>query len=81
MPPWAACSTCRPPRRRTLLDTLRAVLDAGGSPSRAASTLYCHRNTVMYRLARLEALTGRRLTEARDRLPLELALAATPDDG
>jgi hypothetical protein len=64
---------------RTLLTTLRAVLDADGSPTRAASVLYCHRNTVMYRLARLESLTGRRVTDARDRLLLELALVA-PDD-
>jgi PucR-like helix-turn-helix protein/diguanylate cyclase with GGDEF domain len=66
--------------RRTLIDTLRAVLDAGGSPSRAASTLYCHRNTVMYRLARLEALTGRRLSDARDRLLLGLALTAPTEE-
>ena len=65
--------------RRTLLTTLRAVLDADGSPTRAASVLYRHRNTVMYRLARLESLTGRRVTDARDRLLLELALVA-PDD-
>ncbi len=66
--------------RRTLIDTLRAVLDAGGSPSRAASALYCHRNTVMYRLARLEALTGRRLSDARDRLLLGLALTRPAGD-
>ncbi|GAA4790123.1 helix-turn-helix domain-containing protein [Actinomycetospora chlora] len=66
--------------RATLLDTLRAVLDADGSPSRAAGVLYCHRNTVMYRLARLETLTGRRLTDARDRLLLGLALAAPGDE-
>lgn len=56
------------PERGTLLATLRAVLDADGSPSHAATGLYCHRNTVMYRLARLEALTGRRLADPRDRL-------------
>lgn len=68
------------PERATLLATVRAVLDADGSPSRAAGVLYCHRNTVMYRLSRLEALTGRRLTDARDRLLLALALAAADDD-
>jgi DNA-binding PucR family transcriptional regulator len=66
--------------RRSLIDTLRAVLDAGGSPSRAASALYCHRNTVMYRLARLEALTGRSLSDARDRLLLGLALTLPPGE-
>jgi hypothetical protein len=67
--------------RGTLLATLRAVLDADGSPSHAATALYCHRNTVMYRLARLETLTGRRLADARDRLLLGLALAAADDEG
>ncbi|MFC5138010.1 PucR family transcriptional regulator [Actinomycetospora rhizophila] len=67
--------------RGTLLATLRAVLDADGSPSHAATALYCHRNTVMYRLARLETLTGRRLADARDRLLLGLALVAAEDDG
>ncbi|HSK60035.1 MAG TPA: helix-turn-helix domain-containing protein, partial [Actinomycetospora sp.] len=67
--------------RDTLLATLRAVLDADGSPSRAASALYCHRNTVMYRLTRVETLTGRRLADARDRLLLGLALAAPEPDG
>jgi DNA-binding PucR family transcriptional regulator len=56
------------------------VLDADGSPSRAAGALYCHRNTVMYRLARLEALTGRRLSDARDRLLLGLALTLPTGD-
>ncbi|MEJ2865250.1 PucR family transcriptional regulator [Actinomycetospora flava] len=69
------------PERATLLATLRAVLDADGSPSHAAGALYCHRNTVMYRLSRLEALTGRRLADARDRLLLGLALVAADDDG
>lgn len=67
--------------RGTLLATLRAVLDADGSPSHAATALYCHRNTVTYRLARLESLTGRRLADARDRLLLGLALVAADDDG
>ncbi|NMO89498.1 CdaR family transcriptional regulator [Actinomycetospora sp. TBRC 11914] len=68
------------PERDTLLATLRAVLDADGSPSRAAGVLFCHRNTVMYRLSRLESLTGRRLADARDRLLLALALVAPADD-
>jgi PucR C-terminal helix-turn-helix domain/GGDEF-like domain len=60
--------------RRTLLDTLRAVLEADGSPTRAAQALFCHRNTVMYRMARIEKLTGRRLGDHRDRLLLSLGL-------
>jgi hypothetical protein len=60
--------------RRTLLDTLRAVLAADGSPTRAAQALFCHRNTVMYRMARIEKITGRRLADHRDRLLLSLGL-------
>ncbi|TCK27489.1 PucR family transcriptional regulator [Pseudonocardia endophytica] len=62
--------------RDVLLDTLAATLDADGSPSRAASVLYCHRNTVMYRLARIETLTGRRIADHRDRLLMGLGLLA-----
>lgn len=64
--------------RRTLLDTLRAVLEADGSPTRAAQALFCHRNTVMYRMARIEKLTGRRLGDHRDRLLLSLGLLGDP---
>lgn len=63
--------------RDVLLTTLAATLEAGGSPSRAASALYCHRNTVMYRLARIETLSGRRLADHRDRLLLGLGLLAS----
>ncbi|WP_243418391.1 PucR family transcriptional regulator [Actinomycetospora cinnamomea] len=62
--------------RRTLLRTLEVVLAQGGSPTHAAASLYCHRNTVMYRLSRIEALTARRLAEPRDRLLLSLAVLA-----
>jgi PucR C-terminal helix-turn-helix domain/GGDEF-like domain len=64
------------PQRQALLATLRALLDHNGSPTHAAQALYCHRNTVIYRLRQLEELTGRRLSLARDRLVLGLALMA-----
>lgn len=59
-----------------LLATLRALLAHHGSPTHAASALYCHRNTVIYRMRQLTELTGRDLTDARDRLMLGLALLA-----
>ena len=65
-----------PAQRKALLSTLRALLDHNGSPTHAASVLYCHRNTVIYRLRQLEELTGKRLADARDRLVLGLALLA-----
>jgi hypothetical protein len=60
--------------RAVLLDTLAAFLAADGSPTRAADGLYCHRNTVMHRLRRIEALTGHEVTDSRARLLWQLAL-------
>jgi hypothetical protein len=60
--------------REVLLDTLEAFLESDGSPTRAASALYCHRNTVMHRLRRIETVTGRKLTDPRSRLLWQLAL-------
>ncbi|HVT71075.1 MAG TPA: helix-turn-helix domain-containing protein [Trebonia sp.] len=57
-----------------LLSTLRAWLAAGCSTAAAADALVVHRNTVMYRLARIEQLTGRSLRDAGVRLELQLAL-------
>lgn len=65
-----------PADRQTLLDTLAALLAAGGSPTHAATALFCHRNTVIYRMRRIEAATGRRLTDTRDRLLLTLGMMA-----
>ncbi|MGH3355238.1 MAG: PucR family transcriptional regulator [Nocardioidaceae bacterium] len=66
-----------PQQSALLLDTLAALLAHDGSPTHAATQLYCHRNTVIYRLHRIEALTGRRLTDYRDKLLLSLGLLAT----
>ena len=63
-----------PGDRATLLDTLNAYLDHAGSARRAAEVLYCHPNTVRYRLRRLQALTGRSLSDPQG--TAELATAA-----
>lgn len=49
--------------RTMLLDTLDAYLDHAGSAERAAEVLYCHANTVRYRLRRVQELTGRSLAD------------------
>lgn len=59
-----------------LVDTLRAFLDADGSVAAVAEGLILHRNTVRYRLAQIERLTGRSLASTADRVQLWLALAA-----
>ena len=63
--------------REVLLDTLSAFLASDGSPTRAADELYCHRNTVMHRLRRIESVTGRKVTDSRSRLLWQLALLGT----
>jgi hypothetical protein len=60
--------------REVLLDTLSAFLASDGSPTRAADELYCHRNTVMHRLRRIEEVTGRKVGDPRARLQWQLAL-------
>ncbi len=62
--------------RKTLLDTLEALLICNGSATHAAERLHCHRNTVLYRLQRIEAITGRKLAKPRDRLVLTLGILA-----
>jgi hypothetical protein len=66
--------------RSVLLDTLAAFLASDGSPTRAADELYCHRNTVMHRLRRIETVTGRKVTDPRARLLWQLALLGTECD-
>jgi DNA-binding PucR family transcriptional regulator len=39
-----------------------------------ARELYCHRHTLRYRIRRVEELTGRDLSRARDRIEFWLAL-------
>ena len=58
----------------TLVDTLAALIHHDGSPTHAAQELYCHRNTVIYRMKQIEQLTGRSLTDPRDKLLLSLGL-------
>lgn len=63
----------RPAVVRERLATLRAVLETSG-PAEAAARLGVHRNTVAYRLRRIEALTGWNLADRELRLPLVLAV-------
>lgn len=62
--------------RDVLLTTLETWLDCDGSAARAADRLFCHRNTVLNRLRKIEQLTGRTLTRPGDLVELSLALSA-----
>jgi hypothetical protein len=59
--------------REILLETFRTWLDNGASVSAVAKLLFCHPNTVRYRLRRIERLTGRSLSRPRDAAELSLA--------
>lgn len=61
--------------RMTLLSTVQAWFDAGGSVAVAAGRLYVHPNTVRNRLRRVETLTGRALANPREAAEIYLALA------
>jgi PucR family transcriptional regulator, purine catabolism regulatory protein len=61
-------------RGGVLQQTLGAYLATNGSPTDAAERLHLHRNTVLYRLGRLEDLLGVDLRNAEVRLQLHLAL-------
>ncbi len=69
----------RPDVRRERLATLRAVLEQPGM-AEAAAALGVHRNTVAYRVRRIEEATGWRLADPELRLPLALALRLVQDD-
>jgi purine catabolism regulator len=61
-------------RGGVLRQTLAAYLATNGSPTDAADRLHLHRNTVLYRLGRIEDLLGVDLRDAEVRLTLHLAL-------
>ena len=57
-----------------LIRSLEAFIEQNGQWERAARKLYCHRHTLRYRIRRVEELTGRDLSSARDRIEIWLAL-------
>lgn len=64
----------QPPRqKKEMLDTLRAYLDSGQNVAKTAEAMHLHRNTVRYRLDRIEALLTVDMADPDDRLLLELS--------
>jgi PucR family transcriptional regulator, purine catabolism regulatory protein len=57
-----------------LLRSLDVFIEHNGHWERAARALYCHRHTLRYRIRRVEQLTGRDFSNARDRIEFWLAL-------
>ncbi|MFJ6720092.1 MULTISPECIES: CdaR family transcriptional regulator [unclassified Streptomyces] len=62
------------PAHRELARTAEVFLDCAGQAGRAAAALGIHRQTLYYRLGRVEQLTGLDLDEGEDRLLLHMAL-------
>jgi hypothetical protein len=62
--------------RSSLLGTLQAWFDAGGSAVETGKRIYCHPNTVRYRLRRLQEHTGRSLDDPKAVAELLAALDA-----
>ena len=64
-----------------LIRTLRVFFSSNANQSETAEKLYLHRNSVLYRLVRIQGLTGLDLNDSRARLALQLALLAIEDQG
>ncbi len=58
-----------------LVHTLETFLETSGAWARSAELLHVHVNTMRYRIARIEELTGRDLSRLADRVDFFLALA------
>ncbi|WP_330332801.1 helix-turn-helix domain-containing protein [Streptomyces sp. NBC_00536] len=65
------------PAHAELARTAEVFLDCAGQAGRAAAALGIHRQTLYYRLARVEKLTGLDLDAGEDRLLLHMALKAS----
>lgn len=59
-----------------LVRTLAVLLRHNRSPNPTAAELFIHRQTLVYRVRRIEALTGRRLSRTKDVVDLWLGLRA-----
>ncbi|MEU8431749.1 helix-turn-helix domain-containing protein [Streptomyces sp. NPDC029216] len=69
------------PAHRELARTAEVFLDCAGQAGRAAAALGVHRQTLYYRLGRVEQLTGLDLDAGEDRLLLHMALKAARLNG
>jgi DNA-binding PucR family transcriptional regulator len=63
-------------RRSDLVRTLKTYFAAGANASEAADRLFLHRNSMLYRLERIQKLTGLDLKDHRVALALQLGLLA-----
>ncbi len=60
--------------RGSLIKTVEAYFTHHGNISQTAESLFVHRNTLLYRMERIQELTGLQLDQSNMRLALHLAL-------
>ena len=60
--------------RGSLVETIDAYFNHHANVSQTAESLFIHRNTLLYRLERIQELTGQDINQADMRLALQLAL-------
>ncbi|WP_344092483.1 helix-turn-helix domain-containing protein, partial [Streptomyces stramineus] len=81
LPQGAAADACvvplLAPAHTELARTAEVFLDCAGQAGRTAAALGIHRQTLYYRLSRVEQLTGLDLDEGEGRLLLHMALKAS----
>ena len=58
----------------TLIDTLEGFFRCNGNLSETARSMHLHRNSLLYRLGRIEEILGHSLEDAELRLSLQIAL-------
>lgn len=57
-----------------LMKTLKQLIEANGNILETSKLLYMHRNTIKYRIQRIEELTGKSINESVDRTCFQTAL-------
>jgi len=62
-----------------LVKTLAAYLRHAGNSTRTANTLFLHRNSLAYRLARIQALTGLDIDDPDARMALQVGLLVSAE--
>lgn len=69
-----ALSRCDVKYKMDLVNSLFVYFEENGNAVKAAQKLTVHRNTLEYRLRKIEEISGKRLDNAYDRLMLQLAV-------
>ena len=66
----------KPVESQEFLDTLATYFSCSGNLDQAAELLHAHKNTVKYRLGRIQALTGLDLKKPEDNFMIYMAVLA-----